>query len=256
MSVDQVQSLTEMTVRFNELRAAHPEWLELRPDKTAQEYNQLIWQADKELADARQENARLKDGIRQSTTMLRHLAEIDETIAAVRRQIQQLERLRDALAIARIELEQTARDFQRQFAPHLEVLTGEGLNRATQSRYQDVQIDPSSLSVMLRAPETGDYVSVQRLSTGTRDMVYLMLRVSIVRLMSRSQERLPLLLDDPLVQCDYGRQIQALEFLSRLAEETQILLFTKDEATRMWFEQHFGASQMHRLHVLQSGGMK
>jgi DNA repair exonuclease SbcCD ATPase subunit len=253
-STDERQSLSEMETRLVELRAVHPEWAILRPDKMPQEYNQLIRQADKEWADARQVYARSQDAIHQTARTLRHPAEIDEEIGTTRRKIQQLERLRDALEMARTELEQTAQDFQRQFAPQLELLLREGLSRVTRDRYTDVRIDPGTLAVMLRAPEIGDFVSAQRLSTGTRDIVYLMLRVSIARLMSRSQERLPLLLDDPLVQCDHDRLEQALNFLSRLAEETQILLFTKDEATRTWFEEHCADSQMHRLHVMRGGG--
>ena len=81
-------------------------------------------------------------------------------------------------------------------------------------------------------------------------LVYLMLRVAIARLMSRTEEKLPLLLDDPLVQCDRVRQEQTLEFLAHLAKEMQVFLFTKDEWTKEWFERKLGVHSYHSLHLL------
>ena len=98
--------------------------------------------------------------------------------------------------------------------------------------------------------ELGELVSVDRLSTGTRDLLYLMLRVAIARLMSRTGETLPLLLDDPLVQCDRARQDQTLAYLAQLAKETQVFLFTKDEWTKTWFEAYLQTDPHHNLYIL------
>jgi uncharacterized protein YhaN len=92
-----------------------------------------------------------------------------------------------------------------------------------------VRIDPMTLAVTVTSPDTGTFVGADDLSTGTRDLVYLMLRVSLARDISRSGEQLPLLLDDPLAHCDRHRKERILEFLSRLAEQTQMILFTQDE---------------------------
>ena len=77
-----------------------------------------------------------------------------------------------------------------------------------------------------------------------------MLRIAIARLLSRSTETLPLMMDDPLVQFDRSRQQRALEYLSQLAADAQVFLFTKDEWTREWFEKNLGASLMHAIHLL------
>ena len=77
-----------------------------------------------------------------------------------------------------------------------------------------------------------------------------MLRIAIARLLSRTKESLPLMLDDPLVQFDRGRQERTLEFLSQLAADTQVFLFTKDEWTREWFEQNLSIDGKHALHQL------
>ncbi len=56
--------------------------------------------------------------------------------------------------------------------------------------------------------------------------------------MSSMSEPVPLLLDDPLVDLDDLRIDNFLDLLLDLVHERnlQILLFTKDEATRRWFE--------------------
>ena len=152
--------------------------------------------------------------------------------------------------MAHSELTRAAQDYQKQFAPRLELLMDESLSQISQGRYSKVRVDPKSLAVFLTAPELGDTIGVERLSTGTRDLVYLTLRVGIAQLMSRTGERLPLLLDDPLVQFDRDRQEEALEYLTLLAEQTQVFMFTRDEWMKDWFEKNKADSPIHSVHTL------
>jgi uncharacterized protein YhaN len=71
-------------------------------------------------------------------------------------------------------------------------------------------------------------VPAEHLSTGTRDLIYLAMRVAISDLLSSSKEPLPLLLDDPFVHFDATREQKALAYLSDIAKEYQILFFSKD----------------------------
>jgi len=232
-----------------EVQFEHPDWANLPASRPRQEYDPLIREADEAWSSERENHRRLLEAV-QSAYSHRHPAEIDEDIAETREAIARLERFRDALELARGELEAATQEFQKQFAPRVERLMSEGLAQATQGRYSKVQVHPTSLDVSLVAPELGRAVSVEHLSTGTRDLVYLMLRVAIARLMSRTGEKLPLLLDDPLVQCDRARLEQTLGFLAQLAGETQVFLFTKDEWTEAWFQKHLGSHSRHSLHVL------
>ena len=121
------------------------------------------------------------------------------------------------------------------FAPKLERIVESGLKHITAGRYQQVKIDPNSLSIRILAPERKELVETAQLSTGTRDLIYLVLRMGITQLMSNAGEKLPLLLDDPLVEFDAIRQKTALDYIKKLSEETQILLFTKDTHVKDWF---------------------
>ena len=161
-----------------------------------------------------------------------------------------LEAYRDALELARTELLEATQEYQRQFAPKLELQLAESLDRVTAGRYSQAQVDPVTLAVALKTAERNAAVGTDQLSTGTRDLVYLMLRIGIAQIMSRVSEKPPLMLDDALVHCDRDRYLRTLEFLVQLASETQIFLFTKDEWTLGWLEDHTNHDGAHGRHVL------
>ena len=218
----------ESQTRLFLIQQEHPEWGTLTLDQTPQHYAQQRQHIEERRVTERDMLTRLRDEIQRAAESLRHPAEVEEEIAAVKAEIHRLERFRDALILASTELAQANQEFQQQFAPKLESLMCEGLRQITDERYTQVHVDASSLAVFLLAPERNEQVGVERLSTGTRDLVYLMLRISIAQLMSSTTERLPLLLDDPLVQYDRDRRDRALAFLMQAAAETQVLFFTKD----------------------------
>lgn len=244
--------LTELNELVAESRSQHPEWATLKPERPEQEYLALQRRVEQAYADAHDRYRRLKGAIENATATLRHPAEIEEGIAVLRGELGRLEWYRDTLKLAYDELGEAKQQYQQQFAPRLERLMSDGLSRISDSRYTEVAIDPSTLAVSLKAPELHELVSVANLSTGTRDLVYLMLRIAIARLLSHSGEKLPLMMDDPLVQFDRNRQGRALEFLSQLAADTQVFLFTKDEWTRELFCRHPGVANAHVLHSLGS----
>jgi uncharacterized protein YhaN len=80
--------------------------------------------------------------------------------------------------------------------------------------------------VCVRADHT--HVSVPGLSTGTRDQLYLALRLASIRHLATQREPLPLILDDILVHFDDERARAALVTLADFAATTpvQVLFFT------------------------------
>ena len=65
-----------------------------------------------------------------------------------------------------------------------------------------------------------------QMSDGTRDQLYLALRLAFISQHLEQGEPLPLILDDILVNFDDERTQATLEVLNELAERTQILYFT------------------------------
>lgn len=67
------------------------------------------------------------------------------------------------------------------------------------------------------------------LSQGTLHQVHLALRLAVVDHLDEGEERLPVLLDDPLVHWDRGRRQAALRRLAEWSSERQVLFFTCHE---------------------------
>jgi len=231
-------------------RRTHPEWSGLAAEESPETYAAQAAAAVEAALALQGELADLRARIDQVTATAQRLAELDEEIAVTRDAARRLEEFRDAATLAQRALTEAATEYQQHFAPKLEPVLKESLARVTRGRYVDARVDPDTLAVSLVAPELGREVPVELLSAGTGDLVYLMLRMAIAQQVSGNGERLPLFLDDPMAQCDRDRQTQVLEYLALLAEQTQILLFTKDEFARGWFESSLAGQDGHALHLL------
>jgi len=72
--------------------------------------------------------------------------------------------------------------------------------------------------------EFGEYISVDRLSIGTIDQLYLSLRLSMIE--EISEEKMPILLDEAFAYYDETRLENILKFLSEKSEEHQLIIFT------------------------------
>ncbi|MEN8167210.1 MAG: hypothetical protein ABFR65_06995, partial [Pseudomonadota bacterium] len=72
----------------------------------------------------------------------------------------------------------------------------------------------------------GGRVHVAGMSSGTRDQLYLALRLASLEKYMESAESMPFIVDDVLVDFDDKRSEAALSALAELAENTQVILFT------------------------------
>lgn len=228
--------LANLETKITLLIKQHPEWKNLTVSDKPEVYERNSQKLNEQLLQERDRMTRLQDSVNRGTKNLKHLAELDEEIDLVNTEVQRLTYFSQALELASSELTIATREFQKMFAPRLEQIVESGLEQITAGRYRQVKIDPNSLSVRVLSPERNELVDTAQLSTGTRDMIYLVLRMGISQLMSSSGEKLPLLLDDPLVEFDSIRQKGALEYLRDISHQTQVLLFTKDADVKEWFQ--------------------
>lgn len=100
--------------------------------------------------------------------------------------------------------------------------------RLTLERYRGLDVDygDDDHPRLCAVRDDGVRVHVEGLSDGTRDQLYLALRVaSLERFLTRNPP-LPIVLDDILVHFDDARSEAALRVLSELAGQTQVLFFT------------------------------
>ncbi|MBR4833301.1 MAG: hypothetical protein IKU86_03060, partial [Thermoguttaceae bacterium] len=83
--------------------------------------------------------------------------------------------------------------------------------------------------------------SPRELSSGTREQLYLALRLAHVRKYCENAESLPLITDDAFVNFDDVRAEEALRTLADFAQNRQVVLLTCRESTRAAFERIVGA---------------
>lgn len=105
---------------------------------------------------------------------------------------------------------------------------GEHFALLTDGRYARLGLDEDAggRAILLAAREDGVECPIQGLSEGTRDQLYLALRVAAIEAHAAQAEPLPFIADDLLVQFDDRRADAALALLSRLGRTTQVVLFT------------------------------
>ena len=170
----------------------------------------------------------LQDRVAARLQGLPPLAEIEEDIALVEAEVAGLEKAREALELARDFIAQAAQKLHRDYAPRLNEFLGRHLDQLTHGRYTSALVDPSDFSVRLQGPAISSPVALTRLSLGTIEQVYLLLRAAVVEIFAQNGESIPLMLDDPLVHADTHRMTSALQILNVLAASQQIFYFTKD----------------------------
>lgn len=151
-------------------------------------------------------------------------ASLDARIAALEAKEARLSRMAAALDIAQEELRAAARERQSDFVPELARGMEEMLERATQGRYAQAAVS-RSLELSLQTEQ-----GVQPwgyFSTGTVELMYLALRLSLAQLLRRRCGALPVLLDDPFLCLDDARRARCMEVVRDFARNgQQALLFT------------------------------
>lgn len=129
-----------------------------------------------------------------------------------------------ALELALTELEKADEEMNSRFAPALSREAEEIFTRLTGGKYGQIALD-RDLSAAVRGREDAVSRSHRLLSRGTREQLYLALRLALCDLMP-ADEPCPIILDDALIYFDDERMVCALDYLKELARHRQIILFT------------------------------
>jgi uncharacterized protein YhaN len=185
--------------------------------------------------------ARTEAGLEQE---IQHLAagetldRIDGEIEVLGDELRRLERERDRRHVLARLLREADRRFREEHQPELIRRAGEHLAVITAGRYSRVLLSDGTgeLSFRVRSEDAPRPIPVEDpLSTGTREQVYLALRLAAVDQLDKDGERLPLFLDETLVNWDPQRRDRGLGLLAAIARERQVFVFTchADAAQRL-----------------------
>jgi uncharacterized protein YhaN len=90
----------------------------------------------------------------------------------------------------------------------------------------EVGFDDDDMPVLVGVRANNGKVEVSGMSDGTRDQLFLALRLASLEQQMNAGAKLPLVVDDILINFDDGRAAATLELLAELSRGTQVLFFT------------------------------
>lgn len=149
--------------------------------------------------------------------------DIEAQLRQLYRQLAQLQQEYDAVALAMTVLDEANTTLQNRFSPALGARAAEIFTRLTAGRYQKVLL---RRDFALETDSEGAQRSVQLLSQGAADQLYLAVRLAICDMVLPEEKHVPLILDDALTSFDDDRLHAALDYLVEESRTRQILLFT------------------------------
>lgn len=179
-------------------------------------------------ADADDSSARLRQQLTQVQGRMATVGRPDDLERQIRQKQAQREQLQgeyDALTLALDALHSANTTLQNRFSPELGRRAAEIFFQMTGSGWSSIQLDRE---FHLSAGQGDDPArrSVQLLSAGTADQLYLATRLAVCEMVLPPEQNAPLILDDALITFDDERLHKTLDYLARLGERRQILLFT------------------------------
>lgn len=188
-------------------------------------------QAASELSDQIEEEASRRGELRNQ---LHDLDESQASAEASQRAQEALERARQGvedylrLYLSAQILRRAMETYrQKNQAPIIE-RTSEIFRTLTLGEHQSLEtdFDEHDKPVLMAVRQNGQKVPMEGLSDGTRDQLYLALRIAAIEQHVRQSGALPVILDDVLINSDDDRARATLGILSELAGKTQVLFFT------------------------------
>ncbi|MDC3417283.1 ATP-binding protein [Aquibacillus salsiterrae] len=131
------------------------------------------------------------------------------------------------LTVAKDKLTETKNVYQDKYLPKVIEQTSTYFRRLTFGRYVQVYppIDKHSIQV---EDERGIRFTAEQLSQGTRDQLYVALRIALSTL-SNSDANLPFFIDDAFVHFDHRREQVMFDILVEVSNNQQVIVFTYDQ---------------------------
>ncbi len=201
--------------------------------------------AEREASDAAQ---RSRGEIEELKARIHDVPAAEEEVAAAEETLGHIRELDQTLTVTRQYLEAAQEQVHRDIAPILANTLNAWLPRITSARYQQAIVDPQTLAVKIRC-EAGKWRDAGLVSDGTREQVYLLLRMALAQRLTKKGEISPLLLDEVTVQSDANRTAAILDLLHEMSREVQVILFSQEDEVRSWAEANLAEPQ-DRLRLL------
>ncbi|HHU29778.1 MAG TPA: AAA family ATPase [Firmicutes bacterium] len=224
-----------------DLEREYPDLAEIEQEinKLAAEEEAWIF-SDHELAKAKEEREDLENELRDLTekireleTDLKHLSNqdrLDDITGEINELAEELNAVcvkRDRLELLKTLLKAADHRFREEHQPDVLQKAGSYLSLITGERYNRLYAKDDASGLLVRADYADELLeAAPPLSRGVLEQIYLALRLALVEHLDSGRERLPLLLDEVLVNWDGTRLEEGIKILNNLAGQRQVFLFT------------------------------
>lgn len=153
------------------------------------------------------------------------LKELDEDIAVLKKRVEFLEEEKKVLAetwewLAEVQHRYTQGEHGRAITRRINEVATRIFGEARGIAFE------LSEKMELRAREGETLRKIEDFSHGTRELLYLLLRVAVAEFVAGRSEPLPMILDDPFVHIDEARRRELWRELAGISQDRQVIVFT------------------------------
>ena len=150
------------------------------------------------------------------------IVELEEKKDLLKQEYADLKDKEEIINIAIESLTEAYEEMKTSITPKFTTNLSETVARITDGKYNKITI--SDTNGMIMENEKGDYIDLDRLSTGTIDELYLSLRLSMID--DIAKEKMPIILDESFAYFDDERLSNILEYLANELKGHQIIILT------------------------------
>ena len=184
--------------------------------------NNILLKNQTEYADDIKSQQRIQYDVEQKYNELYNLKNESEKIKQELNNNESIAKEIESIDLAIETMSNISDDIQVMFGTHLNSAISRYIAALTNNKYDSLNVD-NSLNVTINYE--GEIVTIDKLSTGTIDQVYLALRLAIADIICTNKERLPLLFDDCFAMYDNERLDSTLKYLYNNIN-SQVIIFT------------------------------
>lgn len=221
--------LDQLSVTFSQ--ASLKNLLEANPDQDALEvaHQQSQSKIDQFETDINEKRHQLAD-VNATLKTLESSESLSETYHRFQMETEQLNKHAKQWAILKTAKEMlalTKRNYRDKYLSKVIDRTSNYFKKMTESAYIQVYAPIGNKPFQVESNDNLRY-TVNELSQGTIDQLYVALRLAVSEIMS-DKHRLPFIIDDAFVHFDMIRTKRIIEIVEEIAEEQQIIIFTCKE---------------------------
>ena len=157
--------------------------------------------------------------------------QIDGEIDALENEVRRLEREHDRKIVLAHAIREADRRFREDHQPDVVRRASSYFATITDDRYDRIMVGDSGEFYVRRSCDGGNVATVAAgsLSTGAIQQLYLAMRLAIMSHLDHDRERLPVFIDEVLVNWDAARRGRGFQLLRELSQTRQIFVMTCHE---------------------------